>query len=64
MLWLVIGIAFALLVVERLWPATELPKVRAWWWRVAFVNIIQLGIVILAGLNWDRWLQAEQAKDE
>jgi len=58
MLALLIAIAAALIIVERIWPATELPKVRAWWWRVAFVNIIQLGIVILAGLTWDRWLQS------
>lgn len=57
MLWLIIAIAAALFVVERLWPATELPRVRAWWARVAFVNVIQLGIVLLAGISWDRWLQ-------
>lgn len=57
MLILMIAIAMGLIVVERLWPATELPKVRAWWWRVAFVNLIQLGIVIVAGLTWDRLFQ-------
>ncbi len=57
MLYLTILIAVGCLIVERLWPATELPKVRAWWWRVAFVNLIQLGIVVLAGMTWDRWLQ-------
>lgn len=57
MLYLTIGIALSLIVIERLWPATDLPKVRAWWWRVGFVNLVQLGIIILAGLTWDRWLQ-------
>lgn len=57
MLFLLAAIALGFFVVERLWPATDLPKVRGWWWRVAFVNVIQLGIVILAGLTWDRWLQ-------
>ena len=55
MLLLTISIALGFIVVERLWPATGLPKVRAWWWRVAFVNVIQLGIVILAGFTWDTW---------
>jgi len=54
---LILAIAIGLVVVERLWPATELPRVRGWWWRVGFVNLIQLGIVVLAGLTWDRWLQ-------
>jgi sterol desaturase/sphingolipid hydroxylase (fatty acid hydroxylase superfamily) len=43
-------------VVERLWPAMELPRVRAWYWRVLLINGIQLGIVVVAGLTWDRWL--------
>lgn len=43
-------------LVEWLWPASELPSVRNWWARVALINLIQLGIVVLAGLTWDRWL--------
>jgi sterol desaturase/sphingolipid hydroxylase (fatty acid hydroxylase superfamily) len=53
---LIVGLAFAGFVAERVWPANELPKTRAWWPRVIFVNVIQLGVVILAGLTWDRWL--------
>ncbi|MGH6630704.1 MAG: sterol desaturase family protein, partial [Burkholderiales bacterium] len=51
-------IAAALIVVERLWPARELPKVENWWARVIFVNVIQLGIIVLSGYTWDRWLQS------
>lgn len=56
MLWTILGIALACIVVERLWPANDLPRVRAWYPRVALVNAIQLGIVLLAGTAWDRWL--------
>jgi sterol desaturase/sphingolipid hydroxylase (fatty acid hydroxylase superfamily) len=55
---LVLLVAFGCIVVERLWPANELPRVRAWYARVALVNMIQLGLVVLAGLSWDRWLSA------
>ncbi len=55
---IVIAIGVGLIVLERLWPAMDLPKVRAWWARVILVNLIQLGIVVLAGFTWDRWLQA------
>lgn len=55
MLPLLISIAAAMIAVERLWPAMSLPRVRAWWGRVALVNVIQLGIIILAGHTWDRW---------
>ncbi len=58
MLALLVVIAAALFMVERLWPARELPKVENWWARVIFVNVIQVGIIILAGYTWDRWLQA------
>src|SRR5215208_5890192 len=51
---LLIGVGF--LVVERLWPANDLPKVHAWYPRVVLLNVIQGGLVVVAGLTWDRWL--------
>ena len=56
MIWLLIAIAVGMIVVEKLWPAMELPRVRAWWGRVALINAIQIGIIILAGLTWNHWL--------
>lgn len=58
MLVLLFAIAIALFCSERLWPARELPKVQNWWARVFFVNGIQVGIIILSGYTWDRWMQA------
>lgn len=55
-LGIIVAVAIGCWLVERLWPANELPKVRAWYPRVVLVNAIQLGIVVLAGLTWDRWL--------
>lgn len=56
MLYVILAVAAGFLVVERLWPAMDLPRVRAWWARVILVNLLQLGIVLLAGVSWDRWL--------
>jgi sterol desaturase/sphingolipid hydroxylase (fatty acid hydroxylase superfamily) len=56
MIILLLAIAAGCVVVERLWPAAELPRVRAWWARVIFVNSIQLGMVVLAGATWNRWM--------
>lgn len=53
---LIFGIAAGCIAAERLWPAMELPRVRAWWPRVVLINAIQLGITILAGMSWNRWL--------
>ena len=49
-----IGLGF--IVIERLWPANALPRVRVWYLRVIATNVIQGGIVVLAGLTWDIWL--------
>lgn len=51
-----IGIAAGFFVIERLWPANALPKVRAWWPRVIAVNLVQGAIILVAGYTWDRWL--------
>jgi sterol desaturase/sphingolipid hydroxylase (fatty acid hydroxylase superfamily) len=56
-LLILIGVACGFFVVERLWPANRLPAARGWWARVGLVNLVQLGIVILAGQTWDRWMQ-------
>lgn len=57
LLFLLVGIASGLFAVERLWPANALPRVRAWWPRVILVNVIQVGIIIIAGVTWDAWLR-------
>lgn len=56
MLWIISALALGFIVVERLWPANDLPRVEGWWARVLLVNLLQLGIVILTGLAWQRWL--------
>jgi Sterol desaturase len=58
LLLLLIGIAAGFFIVERIWPANALPKVRAWWPRVVLVNVIQVAIILLAGITWDLWLRA------
>lgn len=55
MLYLLASIAALMVVIERLWPGQALPTVKRWWLRLLLVNAAQLGIVILAGLTWDRW---------
>jgi sterol desaturase/sphingolipid hydroxylase (fatty acid hydroxylase superfamily) len=45
-------------VLERSIPGWTLPKVATWSVRVLVVNLIQLGVVLLAGLTWERWLSS------
>ena len=53
---IIFGIAAGCILAEWLWTAMELPRVNAWWARVLLVNSIQLGITVLAGQTWNRWL--------
>lgn len=58
MLAIVIAVAGLMVLIERLWPGQALPRVRLWWLRIALVNLAQLGIVVVAGFTWDRWLDS------
>ena len=51
-------VAFAgCFVLERAVPGWRLPKVRTWPLRVLAINAVQLAVVVVAGLTWERWLQ-------
>ena len=45
-------------LLERLIPGWKLPDVPSWTIRVLAVNFVQLIVVILAGLSWEKWLSA------
>lgn len=63
MILLLIAIAGLMIVIERIWPGQALPTVKGWWLRILLVNLAQGGIVILAGVAWDRWLAAVSVFD-
>ncbi len=44
------------LIIEIIFPGWTLPRVRTWPIRVIAINIVQLGVVTLAGFTWERWL--------
>jgi sterol desaturase/sphingolipid hydroxylase (fatty acid hydroxylase superfamily) len=48
----------ACFVVERVWTGWRLPDVDTWWPRVLLVNAVQLGVVLIAGITWERWLSS------
>lgn len=52
---IVFGLCF---IVERIIPGWKLPYVPTWTIRVLAVNFVQLSIVILAGVTWEKWLSA------
>ncbi len=50
--------ALAFFFVERILPGRELPETPGWYARAALLNLCQVGIVLLAGIAWNRWLQS------
>jgi len=42
-------------VLEKIVPGWKLPQVRTWPLRVIAINMVQLGVVTLAGFTWERW---------
>ena len=58
MLYLIFAAFVFCFLLERAMPGWPLPRVRTWPLRVLLVNAVQLGVVLLAGLTWERWLSA------
>lgn len=56
MLSVIFAVFAGCFVLERLIPGWPLPRVRGWPLRVLLLNGAQLGVVLLAGLSWERWL--------
>ncbi len=43
-------------ILERAIPGWQLPNVRTWPVRVLLINLVQLSVVVLAGVTWQHWL--------
>jgi len=56
-LLIIVAATVAFFVLERLLPGRELPEAPGWYVRAALLNGCQLGIVLLAGVAWNRWFQ-------
>jgi len=58
MLWLILSVLVFCFLVERIFVGWPLPKVKTWPLRVLVINGVQLGVVLLAGVTWERWLSS------
>jgi sterol desaturase/sphingolipid hydroxylase (fatty acid hydroxylase superfamily) len=58
MLHWIILIFIACFILERLRPGWVLPHVPTWPVRVLAINAVQLAVVLLAGVTWERWLSS------
>lgn len=58
MLFIILGIFVFCFILERVFRGWELPKVKTWPFRVLAINVVQLGVVLLAGVTWEVWLSS------
>lgn len=58
MLGYVVAVAVCCFLLERIIPGWALPKVKTWRFRVVLVNLIQLGVILIAGVTWETWLSS------
>jgi sterol desaturase/sphingolipid hydroxylase (fatty acid hydroxylase superfamily) len=58
MLLTILYIFVGCFILERVFVGWKLPKVKTWPLRVILINIVQLGIVVVAGVTWEVWLSS------
>lgn len=58
MLLTILYIFVGCFILERVFVGWKLPEVKIWPVRVLLINIVQLGIVLLAGITWEVWLSS------
>ncbi|MDB5919159.1 MAG: hypothetical protein JWR40_3393 [Massilia sp.] len=56
MIVVILAVFVCCFLLERAAPGWQLPSVRTWPLRVLLVNCVQVGVVLLAGITWERWL--------
>lgn len=52
---LIICLATLIFAVERKFPGRSLPTSPGWYSRTIFLNLSQIGVVLLAGVSWNAW---------
>jgi sterol desaturase/sphingolipid hydroxylase (fatty acid hydroxylase superfamily) len=53
---LVFAIAVVMIVCERLGSGRQWKRISGWWSRAMALNLVQAGVVYLAGISWDHWM--------
>lgn len=57
---IVLACAIVMIAVETARPGRKWPQVAGWWLRAALLNGVQVGMVLLAGIAWDRWMRGHR----
>ncbi len=55
---IILSIFLFCFVIERLFPGWKMPSVKTWPLRVVAINMVQLAVILLAGVTWEKWLSS------
>ena len=58
MIGVVIATGIGCMLLERAIPGWTLPRVSSWPLRVIAINLVQMAVVLAAGVTWEHWLQS------
>ena len=58
MMGIIITVFLGCFILERALPGWSMPTIRTWPLRVLVINGVQMGVVVLAGFSWERWLSS------
>lgn len=56
-LGIILALALAVLILERVFPGRSLPSARGWYVRAVFLNACQFSLVFISGATWNAWFQ-------
>ena len=63
MLSYIMAIGAFLIILERIIPDQKLPHVPGWWTRVILINVLQIGVLFLGKISWDKWFSGASLMD-
>ncbi|HKC12118.1 MAG TPA: sterol desaturase family protein [Vicinamibacteria bacterium] len=52
----VLVVALLMMIVERVLPGRNWPRVPGWWIRALLLNSLQVTSVLVGGMTWERWM--------
>jgi sterol desaturase/sphingolipid hydroxylase (fatty acid hydroxylase superfamily) len=53
--FVIVCIGAIFIAAERIFPGRTLPNSTGWYARTIFLNLAQVGVVLLAGMTWNTW---------
>lgn len=54
---LILSVTLVFFILERKFPGRKLPEIKGWYVRSIAVNILQISLIGLGGLTWNKYFR-------